>query len=48
VKREALKNKTAGGHVNRKALFENTIALEALCSAAGNPVLSVDSKKRDR
>ena len=48
MKRKALKNKAAGGHVNRNAQFENTIALEALCSVAGNPVLSVDSKKRDR
>jgi len=41
-----LKNKVAGGHVNRNAQFENITTLRALYTVAGNPVLSVDSKKR--
>ena len=48
VKRKALKNKAAGGHVNRNAQFENITALRALYMAAGNPVLSVDSKKKEQ
>lgn len=47
VKRQALKNKATGGHINRNAQFENIIALRALYKATGNPVLSVDSKKKE-
>jgi len=47
VKRKALKNKATGGHVNRNAQFENITALRALYEAEGNPVLSVDSKKKE-
>ena len=48
VKRKALKKKAAGGHVNRNAQFERIAELRALYTAAGNPVVSVDSKKRNR
>ena len=46
VKRKALKKKAAGGHVNRNAQFERIAELRALYTAAGNPVVSVDSKKK--
>src|SRR5450759_5256056 len=47
VKRKALKMKAAGGHVNRNAQFENITKLRALYTAAGNPVISVDAKKKE-
>jgi len=47
VKRKALKKKAAGGHVNRNAQFENIAKLRALFTAAGNPVISVDAKKKE-
>jgi Rhodopirellula transposase. len=47
VKRKALKKKAAGGHVNRNAQFENITKLRALYTAAGNPVISVDAKKKE-
>jgi hypothetical protein len=47
VKRKALKKKAAGGHVNRNAQFENITKLRALYTAAGNPVISVDTKKKE-
>jgi len=47
VKRKALKKKAAGGHVNRNAQFENITKLERLyILLPGNPVISVDTKKR--
>ena len=46
VKRKALKKKAAGGHVNHNAQFERIAELSDLYRAAGNPVLSVDSKKK--
>jgi len=47
VKRKAFKNKATSVHVNRNSQFENITALRALYTAAGNPVLSVDSKKKE-
>ncbi len=47
VKRKALKKKAAGGHVNRNAQFENIAILRALFTVAGNPVISMDSKKKE-
>ena len=47
VKRKALKKKAAGGHVNRNAQFENIAKLRALFMIAGNPVISMDSKKKE-
>ena len=47
VKRKALKKKAAGGQVNRNAQFENITQLRALYPAAGNPVISVDTKKKE-
>jgi hypothetical protein len=41
VKRKALKNKAAGGHVNRNAQFENIAELRTLYTSAGNPVISI-------
>lgn len=47
VKRKPLKNKAAGGHVNRNAQFERIAELRALYQAKGNPVISVDTKKKE-
>ncbi len=47
VKRKALKKKAAGGHVNRNAQFERIAELRALYAAGGNPVVSVDTKKKE-
>jgi hypothetical protein len=47
VKRKALKKKAAGGHVNRNAQFENIAKLRALFTLAGNPIISMDSKKKE-
>jgi transposase len=47
VKRKALKNKATGGHINRNAQFERITELRDLYTATGNPVLSVDSKKKE-
>jgi hypothetical protein len=47
VKRKAFKNKATGVHVNRNSQFENITALRASYTVAGNPILSVDSKKKE-
>lgn len=47
VKRKALKKKAAGGHINRNAQFERISELRTLYEAAGNPVVSVDTKKKE-
>ena len=47
VKRKALKKKAAGGHVNRNAQFERIAELRSMYDAAGNPVVSVDTKKKE-
>lgn len=47
VKRKALKNKATGEHVDRNAQFENITELRDLYEANGNPIISVDSKKKN-
>ena len=47
VKRKAVKNKAIGEHVDRNAQFERISELKALYEAKGNPVLSVDTKKKN-
>ena len=47
VKRKALKKKAAGGHVDRNAQFERIAELRELYDSEGNPVLSVDAKKKE-
>jgi hypothetical protein len=47
VKRKPLKNKAGGGHVNRNAQFVRIAELRALYEARGNPVVSVDTKKKE-
>jgi len=47
VKRKALKKKAAGGHIDRNAQFENIAELRDSYDAAGNPVISVDTKKKE-
>ncbi len=48
VKRKALKKKAAGGHVERNAQFERIAELREEYSAKGNPVISVDTKKKEK
>jgi hypothetical protein len=47
VKRKALKKTAAGGHVNRNAKFECIKALRHDYEIAGNPIISVDTKKKE-
>lgn len=47
VKRKALKKKAAGGHVNRNAQFERIKELRQDYETAGNPIISVDTKKKE-
>lgn len=47
VKRQALKKKTGGEHINRNAQFENIAKLRAIYEAKGNPIISVDTKKKE-
>ena len=47
VKRKPLKKKAAGGHVDRNAQFERIAELKDLYNEKGNPVLSVDTKKKE-
>ncbi len=47
VKRKALKKKAAGGHVNRNAQFDRIAELRDDAIAAGNPVISADTKKKE-
>ncbi len=46
VKRKAVKNKAIGSSKNRNAQFENITKLKDRYLTEGNPVISVDSKKR--
>jgi len=46
VKRKALKNKATGDHKDRNAQFERISELKASYQAEGNPIVSVDTKKR--
>jgi hypothetical protein len=47
VKRKPFKNIAAGSHVNRNAQFERIAELRTSYEAAGNPVVSVDTKKKE-
>ena len=47
VKRKPLKKKAAGGHIHRNAQFERLAELRKLYESAGNPVISVDTKKKE-
>jgi hypothetical protein len=47
VKRKPSKNIAAGSHVNRNAQFERIAELRTSYEAAGNPVVSVDTKKKE-
>lgn len=47
VKRKALKNKKTGEHVDRNAQFERIAELRNLYGINGNPIVSVDSKKKE-
>lgn len=48
VKRKPLKKKAGGGHLDRNAQFENIDELQATYSANGNPIVSVDTKKKEK
>jgi hypothetical protein len=45
--RKARKKKTMGAHPDRNAQFENIARLKAEYLAAGNPVISIDTKKKE-
>jgi hypothetical protein len=47
VKRKALKKKAAGGHINRNAQFERIAELRSEYETQGNPVVSVDTQKKE-
>lgn len=47
VKRKPLKKKAGGGHVDRNAQFEHIAELRKLYESEGNPVISVDTKKKE-
>ncbi|TXK99194.1 transposase, partial [Methylococcaceae bacterium CS5] len=47
VKRKAQKNITMGGHPDRNAQFENITQLKQDYLDAGNPVISMDTKKKE-
>lgn len=47
VKRKPLKNKAGGGHVNRNAQFERISELKKTYTDNGNPIISVDTKKKE-
>jgi len=43
-----LKNKAGGGHVDRNSQFERITELKNIYTAKGNPVISVDTKKKEK
>lgn len=45
--RKARKKKSMGAHPDRNAQFENIARLKAAFLAAGNPVISIDTKKKE-
>lgn len=47
VKRKPFKNKACGKHVDRNAQFERIAELRKSYEADGNPVISVDTKKKE-
>ncbi len=48
VKRKAQKKKTTGGHEDRNAQFERIAELRDEYSRKGNPIISVDTKKKEK
>lgn len=48
VKRKAQKYLTMGGHPDRNAQFENIARLKQCYLDAGNPVISMDTKKKEK
>lgn len=48
VKRKPLKNKAGGGHVDRNSQFERIAELKDIYTAEGNPILSVDTNKKEK
>ena len=48
VKRQAAKSQTMGTHPDRNAQFENIAELVRQYRAAGDPVISVDTKKKEQ
>jgi len=48
VKRKAHKAKTMGDHADRDAQFQNIARLKGQYLAAGQPVLSIDTKKKEQ
>jgi hypothetical protein len=47
VKRKPLKKKAGGGHLNRNAQFVRISELRKYYESEGNPVISVDTKKKE-
>lgn len=45
--RKARKKKSMGAHPNRNAQFENIARIKADYLAAGDPVISIDTKKKE-
>ena len=48
VKRKPLKKKAGGGHVDRNAQFEYIDGLKTTYTADRNPIVSVDTKKKEK
>jgi len=48
VKRKARKSKTMGDHPDRDAQFQNIARLKEQYRAAGQPILSIDTKKKEQ
>ena len=48
VKRKAQKRLSTGEHQDRNAQFEHIAGLKAQYEGAGNPIISVDTKKKSR
>lgn len=48
VKRKPLKKKAGGGHMDRNAQFERIAELKEIYTAKGNPIISVDTKKKEK
>ena len=46
-RRTARKKKTMGHHPDRNAQFENIAKLREECRAAGDPAISIDTKKKE-
>lgn len=47
VKRKALKKTSAGDHIDRNAQFERIAELKERYHSSGNPIVSVDTKKKE-